>query len=144
MITPTRLKQQQAQMLQPTFPLALASERDSSLIQYRGQALLDTGFNGFLVINQHIASILKPKLKGTKRVNVGSDQDIYPAIFDTQVVFETLDKDYFVEVEGVLLPNEQMPVIGSKLIDYLCQQQNWHLLLNYIDRQVEFIDAYKK
>lgn len=56
-------------------------------------------------------------------------------------MFETLDKDYFLKVHGLLFPDEQMPVIGSQLIEELCKQQGWHLLLNYIDKQVEFVDT---
>ncbi len=94
-----------------------------------------------MVINQHIASILKPKIIGKVKVNVGSNQDIFAPAFNTFVVFESLEKDYFIEVQGLLLVDEQTAVIGSKLIDELCNQQNWHLLLNYINKQVEFIEA---
>lgn len=102
--------------------------------------MLDTGFDGFLIINKHIATITRPKLKGKVIINVGSNKNIAVPIFDTIVAFESLDRDYFLEVEGLLLPTEPTPIIGSKLIEQLCKQQNWHLLLNYIDKQVEFVN----
>jgi predicted aspartyl protease len=123
------------------FPLALALNKNSNSIHYRSQALLDTGFDGFLIINKSIASIMKPKLKGKVAVNIGSNQNIVAPIFDICVVFESLDIDYFVEVEGILLPFEPAPIIGSKLIEQLCNQQNWHLLFNYLDKKVQFIES---
>ena len=123
-------------MTKPQFNLALA--RDGETIGYRGTALLDTGFDGYIVINREIVNFLKPTFTKKIALNIGNNQKVMAVVCDIYVIFETLTQDYSFGVEAIYMPSELQPIIGSRLIQEICVNENTNLIFDYLGKKLSF------
>jgi clan AA aspartic protease len=96
--------------------------------------LIDTGFDGNLVISESLAEQLKLKPIGRTKVVIASGKMVETVICEVTINFyERLE---FI-VRGVVIPQEDC-IIGGKLLQKIAKETLTHLNFNYLQDRVEF------
>lgn len=120
-------------------PLALALNNTSQQpILTRDKFLIDTGSTLQVIIcKETYLKLGKPKfLKNPLKIKTGSGISLLP-IFNCDLTLETLDCDYTFNCEVGVSPNLSVNIIGSPILETICQKTDTNLIFNYRNKRIE-------
>jgi predicted aspartyl protease len=105
------------------------------------KCLIDTGFDGSLIINEKLAQTLQltPLVNKVSKTYLGDGKAVLTRL--TKLNF-SLNSDYFVntyQVVAVILPQDIECIIGTELLEAVCRAQKTNVQLNYVSNTVDFL-----
>lgn len=111
---------------------------DKGLKPSTQSCLIDTGFDGFLIINQTTAEAIGFKAQRlTGEISPYSTKPVPREVGEVEVSLVLEDgMEYILQVSAILYPREARPIIGSAFLQKLCKELDCQLTLNYHRDQV--------
>lgn len=104
------------------------------------EALLDTGFSGYLAINQKIAELLSLEfLGGVDTINADNVRVSNP-LYKTELLLPDLDLIQTSFYATCISKNNQQDeiIIGSKLLLHICSLNEVKLIFDYNENEIYF------
>jgi predicted aspartyl protease len=104
------------------------------------EAIVDTGFDGFISINLELALILGFKPIGKMRVINIDNQPVFDTIFQVQIELPDLEiakAKYNCKITGKKDQLEEL-VIGQNFLNLICLNNNCKLCFDYPDNCIYF------
>lgn len=145
-MTPSTIlvSQNQAQITQhPQLDLVIENPQDNTQI-LRTSALVDTGFQGYVLINQRVAKNLKLKrLQGVvQRIKNADEKVSENKIVLAWVEFLSLEAaSPRCKIPCVIKEMQDECVLGSKMLEKFAKDNKAHLLFNYLQDKIQFVSA---
>ena len=137
MTTPSQLVHPQTDILFPKLLLICQSDTKTRSLEF----LIDTGYNGSLIISEATAEMLRAKPIGRTRVNTASGNQITTTICELEIILEyNISQSYI--VKALVMPSEQ-GIVGGALLQKICKENLKHLVFNYVQDRVEFRDIWQ-
>lgn len=121
-------------MLSPQLNLAF-HPNTTSRNKINRRCLIDTGFDGTLIVNDHIASQLRLKTNAMSKVITAGGKAILVARGVALVSVLIEETEQFFELDTLVLPNERI-IVGNKFLQLLCKEVGTHVVFNYLQDKV--------
>jgi hypothetical protein len=101
--------------------------------------LIDTGCNLPLIINQQTAEALKIRIeKKTVKLKIADEQGLEAKKVKLKVILETLDNDFAFGCTALIIPREEVCIIGTPLLEAICKKTKTDFVLNFMQSKLEF------
>jgi predicted aspartyl protease len=101
--------------------------------------LIDTGFDGFIAIDENTAE--KMKLKVEKRVNIilANGKKILTPVCKLDIILEVSTGTIEFESKVLVIPNLSQPTIGLQLLSDICENLNTDFIVNFNERLISLV-----
>ncbi len=127
----------------PQLDLVIENPSDNTKV-LRTQALIDTGYQGYVLISEKVAKLLKLKrLEGIVQKIKNADQDSTDnKVALTWVEFLSLDAPHSrCKIPCVIKDMQDSCVLGSKMLAKFAKDNQAHLVFNYLQDKIQFVTA---
>ena len=113
-------------------------QSDSKAKIFRG--LVDTGFDGELLINSKTAEALRlvPDKNKVSKTILGDGKSVLTRIANLKFSIPKLNENLVIELTTIILPREIDCIIGTSLLETLCRSTGQNIILNYKNNCIEF------
>lgn len=104
------------------------------------KALIDTGFDGELLINEKVAESIRlaPDKNRVSRTVLGDGKSVLTRVAKLKFLIPSLNENLVIELTTIILPQDIDCIIGTTLLETLCRSVNQNMTLNYKNNCIEF------
>jgi predicted aspartyl protease len=126
----------------PHLDLVIENTEDNTKV-LRLAALVDTGYQGYVLINENTAKKLKLKrLKNiTQTIKNASEDETKNKVAIAWVEFLSLEANSRFKIPVVIKEMQDGCVLGSKMLSKFAKDNQAHLVFNYLQDKIQFVSA---
>ncbi len=125
----------------PQLDLVIENPEDNTKV-LRVPALVDTGYQGYILINEHVATNLKLKrLKDfTQTIKNADEGKTENKVAVAWIEFMSLDApNSRFKIPCVIKPMKDACVLGGRMLSKFAKDNQAHLLFNYLQEKIQFV-----